>query len=719
MGARYCKVCRSAEVTGRRVICDDVECKRMGKTMRDDARSKKRLRFVGIDGEGVTTCVECRSPLPETSDNEKVPVCSCGCDRWRHDYVLLTIDDEPPLTSLDGLSALSWWDIFEYVHDYQVANRDACMVGFYLGYDFTHWFRTLSENRATTLITKEGQLLRRRVASGGNNTPFPVYATAPNDVEWEFDYLPGRRVKLRPKGHQVWAYVCDTGSYWQSSFLAAINPASWPTPVCNVEEYDTIVEGKSRRGSAVLDQDMMRYNALENRVLSRITTELDTAFRSVGIKLSRSQWFGPGQVAQKWLGMQNLITADVLHTVVPAPFMRAAERTYYGGWFNIPVHGPVAWLEEWDINSAYPYAMTRLPCLEHGRYSEGAGNTPPPNTQWVILEIDAYSPNRDIGAGLMCRRDDGSIHTPQHVKGWYWQHEIHAAMRATGMTWRDVKVSRWWAYEACSCRPPLRGLEGLYEKRLRVGKNTPEGKALKLIYNSCYGKLAQSIGSPKYANPIYASLITSLCRTMILGAIATHPMKSRAVAMVATDGIYFTHPHPGLVAEAEKLGGWDRSEKHNVTLFKPGVYWDDKARKALRDGATSIPLKSRGVNARALALHIDTIDVQFEMMKETLGDWPKVRIPIPFAIVTPALALARGKWRDCGRIILNDQRDESADPSKKRDPVPFLDENGNLRTNVYRDGGTTQQYMKFTPDAAPVDLDGVAADRWFSDFMHG
>ena len=715
-------------MTGRRVVCDSPLCQSASKL----ATTRARLRFVGIDGEGVTTCVECRSPLPETTDETKTPVCRCGNDVWRHDYVLLTIDDEPPLTT-NGLDRLQWWEIFEYIHDYQVNNPDACMVGFYLGYDFTQWFRTLPEERAAMLITKIGQAKRRRTGSGGNNTPFPVYAKDPTGREWEFDYLPGRRVKLRPKGRGVWAYVCDTGSYWQSSFLTAIDPKKWPHPLCTNEEYDTIVEGKSARGTAILDKNMMRYNAMENRILSRITDELDTAFRSVDITLQRTQWFGPGQVAQKWLAKQKLVTKDTLWELVPQEWMRAAERTYYGGWFNIPLHGPVSWLEEWDINSAYPYAMTQLPCLEHGTYHEGFGNETPPVTKWIILQIDAQSSDEFIGAGLMCRKPDGSIHTPKRVKGWYWQSEVLAAMKATGMTWKDVRVSRWWAYVSCDCRPPLRGLAGLYDKRLRVGKNSPEGKALKLIYNSCYGKLAQSIGEPKYANPIYASLITSMCRTMILGAIGSHPMGSRAVAMIATDGIYFTHPHPDLVAEEERLGGWDRSEKHNVTLFKPGVYWDDKARKALRDGATSIPLKSRGVNAKALSKHIDAIDALFENIKCDLRDsdrvsgtpsggssvrWPSVKVPIPFGIVTPALALARGKWFDCGRIILNDQRDESSDPTSKRDSHVWLDENGNLRTRVYEDGGTTTEYTKFTPDAVPVDLDGVDADRWFTEFLH-
>jgi hypothetical protein len=100
----------------------------------------------------------------------------------------------------------------------------------------------------------------------------------------------------------------------------------------------------------------------------------------------------------------------------------------------------------------------------------------------------------------------------------------------------------------CDHEPPLRHLEGLYQPRFGIGKDTPEGKAFKLVYNSVYGKFAQSVGEPVYGNPAYASLITRGCRTRILDAIATHPRRSAAVAMMATGGVYFLTPHPQIDA---------------------------------------------------------------------------------------------------------------------------------------------------------------------------
>jgi hypothetical protein len=95
--------------------------------------------------------------------------------------------------------------------------------------------------------------------------------------------------------------------------------------------------------------------------------------------------------------------------------------------------------------------------------------------------------------------------------------------------------------------------------------------------------MAQSVGQPKYANAVYASLITAGCRCMILDAIASHPLRTEAVLMIATDRIYFTAPHPALPV-SNRLGDWETKTLHNLTLFKPGTYWDDETRKKARSG---------------------------------------------------------------------------------------------------------------------------------------
>lgn len=655
MAARTCRLCKGTFTprNPRQVYCTS-ECRTLDK--------QRRVRFTGVDGEGVT--------LPDGT----------------HHYQLLSIGDES-ITNTEP--HLQWWEIFEFLHDYGTEHPEEVLVGFFLGYDFTNWVRTLPEERAAMLITDVGMAKRRRTVAT-HLPPFPVEMADPRKgrPKWEFDMLPGRRFKVRPKGGK-WVQVCDTGPFWQTSFLKAIDPEKWPHPICTPEDYETIKEGKAKRATAQLDKDMMRYNVAENRVLGSLTAELNKAFTSIGVNLRADQWYGPGQAAQKWLTLQHVPTREDVYDAVPRWILEIAWSTYLGGWFEQFGHGHVGDAEENDINSAYPYVISRLPCLLHGKWTTGVSD-PPAGLTMVHAQVLGSDPY--IGA-MPHRLKTGRIIRPHVTSGWHWFTEIQASIRAGLID--TYSVDRWIHYTPCTCAPPVRALLELYKRRLEVGKNSPEGIAMKLIYNSMYGKFAQNIGSPKYANPIYASLITSGCRTMILDAIASHPNRSRDVMMIATDGIYFSTPHPNLDVSPTKLGAWDKATKVNLTQFQPGLYWDDKARAAISVGDTP-KLKSRGVNGMHLAPHIERIDSEFTAFTPDSTDWPSMEIPIPFTLTSAKLALARGKWETCGAIHTAEHRPDctpdckggrktiSATPEPKRDITTLRFEQGVLRTSPYR-----------------------------------
>jgi hypothetical protein len=277
----------------------------------------------------------------------------------------------------------------------------------------------------------------------------------------------------------------------------------------------------------------------------------------------------------------------------------------------------------------------------------------------------------------MLHRDaKGNIYRPHDTEGWYWLHEIQAAERAGLLS--QVDIHELWTYLPCDCLPPFREVRDIYKLRKQVGKKTPLGIACKLVPNSLYGKFAQSIGHPKFANPIYASLITAGCRTMILNAIATHPMGTQACVMVATDGVYFTRRHPTLTISGE-LGDWDSAEKRHLTQFKPGVYWDDKARAEIKKGNTPV-FKARGVNAKDFGSQLFLIDGAFHAM-ETTG-WPTVTFPLEFAMITAVQALQRNDWSQAGAVIQDAELTHSANPKGKRDPKWWIDRKAGIyRTN--------------------------------------
>jgi hypothetical protein len=617
------------------------------------------MEFVGVDGEGVT-------------------------EEGEHKYVLFGVGDK----QISNENGLQWTEIFEFL--YKQYRPKTAFVGFFLGYDFTQIFKTMPENRASILLTSEGRALRRHRIPG--KPPHPVVIG-----RWYVDILGMKRLKIRPKScecvvascqckQRPWMYVCDVGPFFQSSFLSVIEPKRWEGhEVVSEDEYAVIEMGKKARANAVLDDTMRYYNRLENEILARVMRKLDEGFRGIGIKLPASKWFGPGQASQAWLKKVGAPGRVEIEEAVPGWFLEAARMTYFGGWFEIMMHGIVEGeSHEYDVNSAYPSVIRGLPCLLHGKYSHGGkgelGKMPEGDALVVVFGTVRGKKGSAIGS-VLHRDRHGHILRPVASRGWYWLDEIEAGKRAGVVGWMDVE--KWVAYEPCVCPPPMREIDDLYLKRLEVGKESPLGKAAKLVYNADYGKIAQSIGEPVYGNAVYASRITAGCRVQILDAIASHPVGAEHVAMVATDAVYFLTPHPGLTV-SDKLGEWGHKKRVNLTLFKPGVYWDDVTREAIARGE-SPNFKARGFKASDLANSIERIDGEFMQwgydverggVVDRGGVWPRVKFVPSFSMVTALQALRRGKWGTAGRVVQGDSPEavpvvQDSDPSDKRQGVCY------------------------------------------------
>lgn len=595
---------------------------------RDARRAINDQTFIGVDGEGVGP-----------------------------DYVMLSVGEE---TLHRGGKRLTHADIFPFLYAQYESSPLAVFCGFALTYDFTMWLKGLTDRDAYALYDERG-IAARRPANGRIKQPFPV--RKPNG-EWEFDLMGnGKRFRLRPNsrkyGPQGWLYVCDVFGYWQASFVAAIDPAKWIEPVCTPEEYDIILEGKARRNTAGFDSDMQVYNVTENRVLARMMRQLNLGLvEAANVRLKKSEWFGPGQAAQKWLGNVKAPTREQMIEATPGPVRNRSIEAYYGGWFENLRHGiQPGTAYSYDLISAYPAVIADLPCLLHGEWKQtsrrpGAGRLALVHGLFKGVDGAATGP-------LPYRTPEGHIQRPVRVEGTYWLHELEAAERAgllDGYTPRDV----WTFTPRCKHPAPLRDIRELYERRLSVDKASPQGKALKVIMNSAYGKTAQTIGQPMFSNMVYAGIITSRCRSQILDAIALHPNGADSVLMVNTDGVSFDTRHPNLPLSDTELGLWEESTQNELCLFMPGVYWET--------GEVKARIKRRGMPLAA-AEYVKTEGTrQFESWQP--GDpWPRVEVTIPWQFITGKLAYSRGKWATAGTAIIDGVRAFNSNPFQKRAPI--------------------------------------------------
>src|SRR5437588_9801448 len=104
---------------------------------------------------------------------------------------------------------------------------------------------------------------------------------------------------------------------------------------------------------------MIRYNQLELQALSALMLEMNEGLVKTDVRLRKNQYFGPGQVAQQYLHNlrrgkrrprpeeieldEDTPTIDLsranLYGKIPPEVWKAAQDSYYGGWFDVIYHG--------------------------------------------------------------------------------------------------------------------------------------------------------------------------------------------------------------------------------------------------------------------------------------------------------------------------------------------------------------------------------------------
>lgn len=475
--------------------------------------------WLGLDGEGIG-----RAP------HRYVMLCSADSAGWR-DYV----------EDVNGLSTDACLRFLFTLPAARTQHRgsDMRVAGYYLSYDWTMILRDLPNRAIFRLLRPE--LRARPKNEGGGFSP----------VRWRgyaLHYLAGMmRIARGSRSITVW----DVGKYYQCRFVQALENSGIAAP-------ELIRRMKLERGTWIeSDLDRMRAYCLEECThLARLTELLESQHNAIG--LHPTAWHGPGSTAGALFAAHGI---DQYLKEPPAPVEDCANRAYFGGRFEHSLIGIRDSVTAYDVRSAYPAAMTALPCLAHGRWVHQTRLPRQDATACIRYRIT------DIGdrvwGPLPCRLPDGTICWPRAgTSGWAWSVEFWAAQRG----WKGVEFAgeAWVLRSGCKCHP-FDFMHELYNWRISKPENI---QVVKLAANSGYGKTAQRIRS-KYSSRIWAGIITATCRARMLELITRHGDESHLLA-IATDGAYSTE---SLDIEAPGLGSWEVEHEGRMTFLRPGIYW--------------------------------------------------------------------------------------------------------------------------------------------------
>jgi hypothetical protein len=120
--------------------------------------------------------------------------------------------------------------------------------------------------------------------------------------------------------------------------------------------------------------------------------------------------------------------------------------------------------------------------------------------------------------------------------------------------------------------------------------NPGNKQVLKFILNSLYGKLAQTVGNPRFASRIWAGIITSGTRAQLLQMLLRHGEESNVYAL-ATDGLYSGEDLDVGDRKTPELGAWEKKYEGEAWFVRPGIYWSDHT------------LRARGLGRRVFDRH--------------------------------------------------------------------------------------------------------------------
>jgi hypothetical protein len=338
------------------------------------------------------------------------------------------------------------------------------------------------------------------------------------------------------------------------------------------------IEAGKRKRSEFKRTDLAeieRYNELEVQWLVKLCNKLNEIFLSQGIELKK--WHGPGAVAEYVLGKKMIN----IHSDYPVfrqgevfcGLYEAWDCAYYGGRFENMGIGTFQDVYSYDINSAYPYALSQLSILEFGTRWKHE-DKPRIRTEQMSVYLVEWRVPKDTPFGPLPWRDaQGRIFYPLNGLGWYWKPEVEAALEMFGSA---IKLHEVWYQEQGTESKFAKEIPRLYELRKQLKeKGNPGEYAIKIALNSIYGKLAQRVGNSPFRCIPWAGWITSQTRAMLLRASMG---REKSVLAFATDSVFTTKKLS--VRCSSNLGDWKDEHADKLLILMNGFYrLDDKTRK--------------------------------------------------------------------------------------------------------------------------------------------
>lgn len=254
---------------------------------------------------------------------------------------------------------------------------------------------------------------------------------------------------------------------------------------------------------------------------------------------------------------------------------KAMYQTYYGGRFELWRRGYFRHIYQYDITSAYPDELRRMPDLHKGEWKYTRHDIPEAEVGCVRISGFFSVPLLPVRHRAMpLRFCVGSV-----SDRWITLSEYRYARDELC---QEMEILEAWLFVPSGTHCPVREWVETRFRRRQATKDPATNKKLKLDLNSSSGKYMQCISMydetlkkkvmrvGRLFNPVWASEMTARVRIKLLQYALRH---EKHVIGFATDCIYSTRPIDEIpVSMTKTLGKWELDRWSDGIMVQTGVY---------------------------------------------------------------------------------------------------------------------------------------------------
>ena len=376
--------------------------------------------------------------------------------------------------------------------------------------------------------------------------------------EFTLDYIPSKKLAIR-KGHHSSIFF-DIAQFYHASLVNAYqqNIEDLPNDYLLMKKERTQFSPRYYNRNKTKVRNYCIADCKYTKVLAQHWIKLfNNAF-----SFYPARWISSGYLAEKVL-INNHIEVPKFDCI-PYKVQDLAYRSYFGGRFEILKRGYIGTAYLYDINSAYPYALTKIPDITKGQWM--SSNKIQSDTMLGFFKIQAdisdckYIPPFPFRANNIIIFPSGKFQTYCTLAELQTCKNINYKILKSFQFIPDKEIFPFKDF-----------IEKMYKKRLELKQNkNPLQLPIKIILNSIYGKTGERVRFKigNLFNPVIFATITGITRAQLYEFVCKNSLEKEIVSF-ATDSICLTKK---LDIDSTTLGEFSfDNEADDVFVLQNGI----------------------------------------------------------------------------------------------------------------------------------------------------